>query len=92
MFVALNISPAPQPIQYEIEVFGAYKSENEEKEYQFHLWMLKENRNDLFGKIYLPFTCTTVEKMFCLYESENVAEKGGEQIWTNSFSYIYGML
>ena len=74
----MNILPAPERIEHEIEVFGTY--EKYDKKYNFHLWMEKGNENEFFGKVFLPFTCITENKMLCVYKSENNIEEGGKSI------------
>ena len=75
----MTILPAPEKIEHEIEVFGTYENQNDDKKYNFHLWMEKGD-DTLYGKIFLPFTCTTENKMFCIYKSENNIEEGGKSI------------
>ena len=81
----MTISPAPRGIQHELEIFGSYngsdKASNDELRYDFHLWMEKDKPHDLFGEIQLPFTCTTENKLFCIYKSETETEEGGMLIF-----------
>ena len=77
----MSINPAPQGIENVIEVFGSYngseKALNDEMKYNFHLWVEKENQNTLAGRVYLPFTCTTENQLFCIFKSETETEEGG---------------
>ena len=83
-FLALTINPAPQGIEHETEIFGTYEykwlAEDpdyvDRHQYRFHLWMEKEDEQNLFGEVYLPFTCT--QPMFCIYKSESETEEGGK--------------
>ena len=80
IILAMNILPAPIPISNEIEVFGTYENQNDQRNYTFHLWMGKYECETLYGKIDLPFTCTTANKMFCIYKDESSFEEGGKII------------
>ena len=80
----MSIAPAPHAVENEVEVFGTYgeidKTSNNEDEmmkYDFHLWMNKENADIIYGKIYLPFTCITENKLFCIFKDEHKTEEGG---------------
>ena len=77
----MSIAPAPHAVENEVEVFGTYgeidKASNKPMKYDFHLWMNKENANIIYGKIDLPFTCITENKLFCIFKNEHKTEEGG---------------